>query len=136
MAEGLFRKLAEGKAYEVSSAGVAAHDGTAASLETLQALEKRGCELKGFRSRMVDEVMLTEATHVFTMTRSHLEWLEEMYPEFGDKIYLATDFVELDGQVGKDVSDPIGGGPAIYEATAKELEAAIGGILAFLEQSK
>lgn len=133
MAEGLFRKVAEGKGYEVSSAGVAAMEGSPASRETVQIVQERGGDLTGFGSRMVDEEKLKEATHVFCMTRGHLDWLQEVYPEFEEKYYLATEFVELDGKVGRDVADPIGGGKAVYDKVAEELEAAIGGIMGFLE---
>lgn len=133
MAEGMFRQAASGLAgVEVGSAGIAAYGGGGASPETLAILKERGAELDGFRSRQVDEALLGEATHVFCMTRGHLEALEAMYPAYRDKLYLVCDFVELDGKVGRDVPDPIGGGRRAYEEVAACLEGAIDGILGFL----
>lgn len=132
MAEGLFRKAAEGRDLEVSSAGVAAMPGSRASRETVEIVEAEGGELSGFASRMVDEKILAGASHVFCMTHSHLETLEALYPEFNDRYFLACDFVEIGGVVGADVPDPIGGGRGAYQSVAKILHGAIGGILGFL----
>ena len=136
MAEGIFRKAAEGTDYEVSSAGVAAQPGTCASPETLGVLHDQGIDLPGFRSRMVDEGILAEAEAIFCMTGSHLEMLEMMFPEYEEKYHLACDFVEFNGQVGVDVPDPIGMGRQAYESTSRVLNEAMGGILGFLDERK
>lgn len=136
MAEGLFRKAAEGKGYRVSSAGVSAYEGSAASPETLEILEKKNAPLVGFASRMVDEDILEEASHVFCLTSGHLSILQRMFPEHQDKLYLVTEFAKIDGQVGGDISDPIGCGRRAYEDVARQLEASIAGILGFLEVRK
>lgn len=133
MAEGIFRKVA-GENYEVSSAGVAAMDGSAASRETLGVLKDQGISLDGFRSRMVDEAMLKSAEAVFCMTEGHLEMLEMMHPGLDEKFHLACDFCEVDGIVGADVPDPIGMGRAAYDGVAKVLEDAVVGITGFLEK--
>ncbi|MEM7441370.1 MAG: low molecular weight protein arginine phosphatase [Pseudomonadota bacterium] len=131
MAEGLFWGAA-GEGIMVSSAGIAAYGGGAASPETLDILGERGLRLEGFGSRMVDEQIIAGATHVFCMTRGHLETLETLYPGERDKFYLVCDFAEIDGEVGRDVPDPIGGGRGAYEAVASCLDKAIEGILGFL----
>jgi protein-tyrosine phosphatase len=133
MAEGIFRKVSKGSDIEVSSAGVAAQPGSSASRETVTVLKDQGVELENFRSRMVDGVMLEEADVVFCMTEGHLEMLEMMHPEHGEKYHLACDFVEISGKVGADVPDPIGMGSLAYEMTSKVLNAAMGGILGYLE---
>ncbi|MDA7508070.1 low molecular weight protein arginine phosphatase [Akkermansiaceae bacterium] len=133
MAEGVFRKAAENTDIEVSSAGVAAQPGSSASHETVTVLKEQGVELENFRSRMVDGSMLEEADAVFCMTEGHLKMLEIMHPEYEEKYHLACDFVEMDGKVGVDVPDPIGMGRPAYEMTSKVLNAAMGGILGFME---
>lgn len=133
MAEGFFRKAAEGKGYAVSSAGVAAYDGSLASSETVAILEENGASLDGFGSRMVSEEILEAASHVFCLTRSHQSMLLQHFPRMEEKVYLVTEFAQIDGQVGQDISDPIGCGRRAYEEVAKQLEASIEGILGFLE---
>ena len=133
MAEGIFRKAAEGTDLEVSSAGVAAHPGSGASPETITVLREQGLELEGFRSRMVDDEMLEEAEAVFCMTEGHLDMLERMHPGQEEKYHLACDFVEINGRVGVDVPDPIGMGRSAYEMTSKVLNEAVAGIMGYLE---
>lgn len=135
MAEAMFRSAAEGKIeVEVSSAGVAAGPGGSASRETVEVLESRGIGLDGFRSAMVDEEMLAAAAHVFCMTRSHLEMLDMMYPEYRDNFHLVRDFDE-EGQ-GHDVPDPIGQGRGAYEEVARCFDRALAGVLDFVTAEK
>lgn len=132
MAEALFRKAAEGRlAVEVSSAGVAAGPGGMASRETLEVLDSRGLGLDGFRSTLVDGDLLESADHVFCMTRSHLEMLEMMYPQFGEKYHLVRDFDVA--RPGGDIPDPIGQGRAAYEEVGRCFDSALEGVLGFLE---
>lgn len=135
MAEGLFRKAVAGRAdYGVGSAGVAACSGTPASRDTLAVLKKAGAELDGFRSRRVTAELLAEATHVFAMTRGHLDVLEENYPEYAEKFYLMCEFADIPGRgIGCDVPDPIGMGRRAYEEVAKVFEKAIPAIIAYID---
>lgn len=137
MAEGLFRKVIGNRGdYAVSSAGVSASKGTPASPETLMILKKRGAELNQFRSRLVSKAILSEATHVFAMTRSHLDALEARFPEFSDKFHLVREFAGIPKKGGSvDVPDPIGMGHAAYLETAQALEEAIPTIIAYIDQT-
>jgi len=134
LAEALLRKAVEGRCdVEVCSAGLGALPGGPANRQTIEALKRRGISLEGFRSRMVDAALINWATHVFAMTRGHLDAMVRMFPEAGDKLFLACEFVDLPGQgVGADVPDPIGGGAEAYEEVAKTLELAIPGILGLI----
>lgn len=136
MAEGLFRKAAQEKGYEVSSAGVAAYGGSPASQETIGILAEKGVSLEDFGSRLVSEEILAEASHVFCLTQGHQDVLKEHFPEFEKKFYLVTEFVEIGGQVGRDISDPIGCGRSAYEEVSQQLEVSITGILGFLGATK
>lgn len=135
MAEGLCRKALGGRSdFSVSSAGVAASNGTSASRETLDALKKRGVTLDGFKSRIVSAKILESASHVFAMTEGHLAALEASFPEHADKFYLIREFSGItDKRQGIDVPDPIGMGPAAYEEVAAMLEAAIPSIIAYID---
>lgn len=137
MAEGLFRKAVEGRDdFEVASAGVAAYPGDQANPETVKFLAGRGIALDGFASQPVSPELLEKTTHVFAMTSGHLEALENLFPEYSDKFYLVTEFVEIPGRgVAADVPDPIGMGRQAYEDTGKALDLAIPTILSFIDQT-
>ena len=137
MAEGLFRKAVAGRSeYEVSSAGVAASKGTPCNPETSTFLKKRNAALDGFGSRQVSPAILSKATHVFAMTRGHLQTLESLFPEHADKFYLVCEFVELPRQgVGTDVPDPIGLGRRAYEEVGNMFDTAIPTIVAYIDKT-
>ena len=137
MAEGFFRKLVEEEesVQVLGSAGVAAYPGDLISKETDDLLKSKGAELAGFRSRAVDEKILSEATHVFAMTESHLDMLVGSFPAYEDKCYLVCDFIELNGEVGIDVPDPIGQGPRAYQMVAQVFGHALPALLEFIKQT-
>ncbi len=137
MAEGLFRKAITGREdYEVSSAGIAASKGTPCNPETAALLKKRSVALQHFGSRQVSDALLSAATHVFAMTRSHLETLEARFPEHSDKFYLVCEFVgpTKRGECA-DVLDPIGLGRRAYEEVAEMFDTAIPSIIAYIDQT-
>ena len=137
MAEGLFRKaVSERDDFKVASAGVAAYPGSAMSQETRSILMKHAADIEGFSSQPVGEKLIAEATHVFAMTRSHLQALIGLFPDYEDKFYLACEFADIPGVgVAADVPDPIGMGPAAYEEVASTLNAAIPTLIAFIDQT-
>lgn len=137
MAEALFRKAVEGRdEYVVGSAGVAASKGSPASPETIMVLKKRGASLEKFGSRLVNDAILSEATHVFAMTRSHLQTLESRFPAHSDKFYLVCEFVDQPKVgTGADVPDPIGMGARAYAQVADTFDLAIPTIVAYIDQT-
>ena len=137
MAEALFRKAVEGREdYSVKSAGVAASKGAPCSRETKEIVTLLQAPLDGFSSSPVSEKLLEEATHVFTMTSGHLAVLEDNFPEFSDKFYLACEFADIGGRgLGADVPDPIGMGKSAYQDVAKVLNEAIPAIISYIDQT-
>ncbi len=137
LAEGLFRKLVAGRDdFEVGSAGIAASAGTPCNPESALLLAKRGAELENFRSRRVTAALLDRATHVFAMTRGHLQALEDQFPQHSDKFYLTCEFADIPGLgLGADLPDPIGMGRAAYEETAAALDLALPAILEYIART-
>jgi protein-tyrosine-phosphatase len=137
LAEGLFlQAIAARGDYEVCSAGVAATKGTMISRETDAVLKKSGATLAGFASQPVSSALLASATHVFAMTRSHLQILESRFPQYVDKFYLTCEFADHHKQTpGMDVPDPIGMGKAAYEDVANVLKTAIPAIIAYIDET-
>ena len=137
MAEALFRAATAGRSdYQASSAGIAASRGTPANPETAALLKKRGVPLDGFASRMASDAILSEATHVFAMTRDHLDALEERFPAHSDKFYLVCEFVEIPNRgIGADIPDPIGMGRQAYEDVAGIFDLAIPSIVNYIDRT-
>lgn len=137
MAEGLFRLATRDRQdFSVSSAGVSASRGAPCNPETAALLERRNTTLEGFASRAVSDAILAEATHVFAMTRGHLQVLEARFPKHSDKFYLTCEFADIPGEgIGADIPDPIGLGRSAYDEVAEILAIAIPTIIAYIDQS-
>ncbi len=141
MAAGLFEKLIENDSEleSIGSAGVAAYPGDKISHDTAVILKSKGIDSsksEQFRSREVTEELLTEATHVFAMTSSHLDTLVQAFPDYAEKCYLVCDFVSFDGKVGVDVPDPIGQGPRAYQMVASVFDSALPCIVQFIKETE
>jgi len=129
MAEALFRHMASERlgcseeelrrqGLDILSAGIAAAANDPASRDAVDLLQQQGIDLSDHLSRQVTSDMLSECDHVYAMTESHLAVLEEARPDLTGRMQLVT-------QNGKDISDPIGGGPEIYRQCADELSEAV-----------
>jgi protein-tyrosine phosphatase len=114
MAEALARQLLKDKpGVSVSSAGVYAGTGSAASPEAVAAMRERGLDLSAHRSRPLTPQMLAEADQVYTMTGSHRRAVLELVPESELKVQ------RLDADA--DVADPMGGTAADYREAAEQI---------------
>jgi len=128
MAEALARHLLENAlecsdisrfGFEVQSAGVFAGFGSPASAEGVTLLRRRSIDLSGHHSQPCDPALLNQADHIYCLTRDHREQLlQQMDGEAAHRVQL------LDPH-GADISDPIGGGPQVYEACATAIEACL-----------
>jgi len=120
--------------WETSSAGLYATVGAGASEEAIKVLVKRNIDLAPHRSRPLMREHVDDACIVVVMTRAHREQLRARYPEVEDKVYLLTTFDPE--AAGSDVADPIGSTRAVYEDTCSRLEAAMNGLLRYIETFK
>jgi L-threonylcarbamoyladenylate synthase len=130
MAEGLARaalarrlgclpqELAQ-QGFEVLSMGIYAGPGSPAAQYAIDTLSPRGIDISGHRSRQATPELVEELDSIFCLTSSHLAALQQMLPpkKRGKLHLLAPD--------GHNIGDPIGGGPQIYEACAKEIEGCV-----------
>ncbi len=115
---------------------VAARAGSRRNPQTDALLKQRNIPQQAFASRQISEPIVAAATHVFAMTRSHLDILEERFPAHSSKFYLMCEFADIpELGIGVDVPDPIGLGPKAYEEVAEMFEFAIPAIIEFIDQT-
>lgn len=126
LAEGLFRKLLSERlqcsedgltehGFLVTSAGLAAALGAAASQESVSVAAEHGVDLRSHESQPVTDELLDQADSVFAMTRRHRDSLLATRPDLSDT-------VELLARDGSDVPDPIGCGVNEYRACEEKIE--------------
>jgi RpiB/LacA/LacB family sugar-phosphate isomerase len=136
MAEALFRALVKGRDdVEVSSAGVSAAWGQPASGHSAEVLRPLGLRLDDFRSQPLTGKIVEEATHIFAMTRGHLETMQMYFPEAADKLFLLREFDPDAGRGDLDVPDPIGLGLDAYLETRNLIQKSLPGVLRHIDQS-
>lgn len=136
MAEGLFRNLLQEKdrSISVASAGIAAQDGTPASIETRKILLEHGVDFTSFKSQQLTEEHLAEADYVFCMSRMHCQAILSHSPEYREKALLLGEF--LGEKEPKDIFDPFGLGAEAYAQVERQVVVAVKNILAFIHEGE
>ncbi len=156
MAEGLFRHQMErrGLPVQVSSAGLLV-DGVPATSTAVEVLDRRGIDLSGHRSRVLNAEIVAASDLVLGMAREHVREAAVAVPAAFPRTFTLKELVRRGAEVGPrpesqsigewlelvhegrtpsdvlgsstedDVDDPIGEPRAIYERTADEIEALV-----------
>ena len=99
--------------HQVTSAGVAAIPGAAASANAITVMKERGLDLTGHRSRAVQDLNLADIDVFWCMGGNHALYLVEAG--------VAVDTVRILNEAGGGVPDPYGGDVMIYERCATVL---------------
>jgi protein-tyrosine-phosphatase len=134
MAEVLLRRALEARGWspvDVRSAGVSAHPGAQATDAAVRTAERHGLDLTRHRSTPLDPPLIAWADLILTMTSAHLAAVT--WAGGGDRSALITAFAAGEGgdpkKVAAGVADPFGGDAEEYEATFRELEELMEGVL-------
>lgn len=131
MAEALFRHATNGRTdISVGSAGVHAFPSQPASSDAVAACKQLGVSLASHRARQLSKELVDWATHIFCMTSSHQDALEDEFPEAARKTRLVCEF---DTSLPSQVPDPIGQGLKAYIHTRDTLRKAIPSVLRFID---
>jgi protein-tyrosine-phosphatase len=126
MAEALARREAarRGLSVRFGSAGTFAGGGEPATTPAIRAIEVRGGDLTGHRSRALTRDLLERAGLAIAMTPAHRDAIRHLSP--GTPSVLATDLLPPDdARRGQSIPDPFGGDADAYDAVAEVLEACV-----------
>jgi glycine hydroxymethyltransferase len=115
----------------VLSAGISAQRGERATGQAVSTMAEERINLNSFRSQPVTEVLLSNCTHIITMTRDHKRLMNLFFPEHESKIRVLGEFTRSGG----DVTDPIGQGISSYKHCRDIIKSALAQILTFVDQS-
>jgi protein-tyrosine-phosphatase len=125
MAEALFAMMSRG--IRISSAGLAAYGGEAASANASAVIRQYGGDLSMHRARRLAKPMLECADLALTMTRSQRDVINMRWPEFRHKVFCLTDYA-LPSADSEGIADPFECGLEVYQACAREIDAALVGL--------
>ena len=103
---------------EIASCGTGAGGDQPASTNAVETMREEGVDIRHHRSRPMTVDSLLAADYIWVMTRGHLEAVAALAPEVANRAVL----IDPDG---KDVSDPIRGDLAAYQACVRHLERAV-----------
>jgi protein-tyrosine-phosphatase len=143
MAEYLLRQhLGPKTSWRVSSAGLAAVDGAAASPPALEVLAEKGVDLAPHRSRSLTRAMVDAAELIVAMTNSQVLELTRRFPEAKGRIRLLTSFAADNHRsraggsaaAAGDIEDPIGGAMSTYRRIGDEIDEALLDLILYLKQ--
>lgn len=102
---------------EIQSAGTSAGSGGRAAQHAVEVMRRRGLELGGHRSQPLTAELVNQADHIFVMTESHREQVQEVVRSAGERAKRLA--------VEGDIDDPIGGDAESYERCASQIETAL-----------
>ncbi len=120
MAEGLFKKLLEERGREditCSSAGLAAPEGSPASINAKIAAQELGVDISEHRSRLLTRAIARDADMIVCMTQEHYDVLNSIIPE--EKLYI----------LGGGIDDPYGCDLEVYRACAEKIKNSLPALL-------
>lgn len=120
MAEGLFKKLLGERGREditCSSAGLAAPEGSPASINAKIAAQELGVDISEHRSRLLTRAIARDADMIVCMTQEHYDVLNSIIPE--EKLYI----------LGGGIDDPYGCDLEVYRACAEKIKNSLPALL-------
>ena len=98
----------------IDSAGVFAEVGGKAADEAIAAMERRGIDLSGHRTKPLTDELIDMADVILVMTEAHKQLVESVAK---GKVHTLLEYAGGEG----DISDPYGGDAEEYERTASEI---------------
>ena len=114
MAEGLFNVRAAKGLPDVRalSCGLSALEGQPAAENAVLAAARYGADLSGHSARRISRSLVAGAKRVLAMTEGHVYAISQCFP---DLAYLVERLDDID------ITDPFGGGEAVYTAAAEQI---------------
>jgi protein-tyrosine phosphatase len=109
----------------VSSAGIAAHEGSSATSGTITALAQRGIDATGHCSRYLTAAMARRAWRIYCMERYQLNHIRSMVDDPAKVMLFA----------GEEVPDPLGSNQKAYEKVARQIERLMPAVVDDIERS-
>ena len=135
MAQGIFCEMVKGRTdVDARSAGVGAIHGQTPSLHAIEVLRPWGIDISRQRSEPLSPELVQWASHIFVMTRGHLDTVHLLFPEAAAKTHLLCEFDPAFAR-SPDVPDPISLGIDAYQQCRDTIKKALPSVLAFIDDS-
>lgn len=134
MAEGLMKQLlGPDSGWEVGSAGVCAGNGFPASPNSIAAMQEKGIDISGHRSRLLSPALIEEADLLVAMTGGHRDAILAAAPQSAGKVFLLKSFGFA--QCPADIYDPVGEALEVYRRVRDEMDAALPDLILYMMEN-
>jgi protein arginine phosphatase len=110
---------------EIRSAGTSGWDRAPATALAVEAMERRGLDLRGHQGRRLTRELVEWADLLLTMEGRQRDWILRSYPDAAAKVFTLAEYAGDSG----DIEDPYGGEEAEYARCADQLSALMPGLL-------
>lgn len=132
MAAAIFEKMAkeQGLNVEVKSCGTATLPGLPASKPAVDVLRREGIDISAHKAVPIDSQLVNWADLILVMEERHRQQIIEDYPHCKEKVFLLTEFAN---QEKRDIIDPIGKPPEVYEGLVLDLKFYLGKVIGRLK---
>jgi len=135
MAEGLLRALlGPDNDWEISSAGVSAANGWAASDNAVEALREKEIDISNLTSHALTPGLIEGADLLITMTEGHRQAVLAAMPESEGKVFLLKSFGIA--KCATDIYDPVGEALDVYRRVRDEIDAALPDLILYMMETK
>ena len=134
-AEGLLKKLLkEGglSGISVSSAGMLALTGTAASYNAIRVASEEGIDISWHKAREITDEMLIDADLILVMENKHRQDILRRFPEVGERALLLRNFAQF-GSTDRSIFDPYGLNVENYRFAFQDIKECVMGVYQMLK---
>ena len=122
MAEAILKRLValsvDVDQWHIESAGTFADSGYYPAALSQYVMQTKGMDISSHRSQPVSMELLKNFDVILSMEIWQKEFLQVQYPEIADRVFMISEMVGIN----EDISDPVNGELADYQATAVMLE--------------
>lgn len=108
----------------VSSAGLFAQPGNNPDPKMITYLLNKEIPIKNHKARQVEKEDLDWADLILVMENNHVERIQRLWPEVGDKVELLGKYIS-EGQIVDDIIDPFAMSPYHYRLAQAQITLAI-----------
>jgi protein-tyrosine phosphatase len=144
IAEGLLREKLPQKIYGreiiISSAGTLGINGMPAADHAQTVVAEHLGDLTGHRSQGLRRQIVAGADLILVMSKNHMEYFEDRYPQFLTKVHPLRSFANPDPPEDAGIADPIGCDLKTYRECAQiindELERILPALKKLIEETK
>lgn len=122
MAEGIFKKITEGK-IEVYSCGTDATTGDMPTYYAIEAAKRYDVDITNHKATNIRNSRIKEMDFILCATQSHKETVIYLYPELKEKVFTIKEYARMDekGQA-PNIQDPWGYDRETYHTCCAEIQ--------------